>query len=424
MRIENLTSQRLAAKTRVAAKIIWEDCDRPPFEMYFETTGPAASDLESNPQAYLVAGFVPAMHFGEKRIHIAADICPEMLNGLETNMRWLQHWSDHQLRPLRIECTRSRADLSTRAVRRAGSFLSGGIDSLATLRTNRLDFPLDHSASIRDCIMVYGFDIGGGAQIDHEEAFFDRSVTALREIAQDAQVDLIPFKTNVRLLHNDVSFWMSYFCGAALAAVAHALSHRLSRVYIGSSFNIPALPVSSSHPLLDSNYGSHALQIIHQGLDLTRLEKVRRVADWDVALRNLRVCTLNPDTGLNCGICEKCVRTMLELLAVGKLNAAESFPTQHIDPDLLETIKIRDDYVAVWYEELLAPLAASGHHAIAERIQGKLAAYEKLRAWEQEEDWKGAVKRLDRKYLRGTLSRSWVNLHPHIVRVARKGERP
>lgn len=413
MKIENLSSAQNGKMSRASATVSWEECDRLPFELYFETRGSAA-DLDCSPHAFLVACLVPAMHFGEKRIHISEAVCPELLNGLETNMRWLQHWSNGQMQALRIECARDRTPAQNRTAKPAGSFLSGGVDSLATLRCNKLNFPHDHPAAIQECVMVQGFDIGGIRETGAETAYFDRSVAALEAITQNAGVTLTPVTTNVRLLHDDVQFWMHYFHGAALAAVAHSLENRLARVYVGSSFNIPIPNQWGSHPLLDANYGSYALQIRHDGLNLTRLEKVRIVSDWDAALRNLRVCTMNPETGLNCGVCEKCVRTMLELLAVGKLDAAESFPVRHIDPDGLDILSIHADYQVAWYRELLAPLAESGHQRIVDVLKAKLADYEKHRKWEREEDWKGAVKRFDRRYLHSSLFSSWKILRPHL----------
>jgi hypothetical protein len=124
---------------------------------------------------------------------------------------------------------------------------------------------------------------------------------------------------------------------------------------------------------------------------------------------------MNPETGLNCGVCEKCIRTMLELLAIDKLAGAESFPVQHIDIDLLDTIKLRTDYQVTMYEELMVPLAAAGYDKIVERLQAKLDAYEKRLAWEEERDWKGAVKRFDRKWLNSSLYKVYAAVRPRVV---------
>lgn len=414
MRIQNLTQLLSGTTARVSANIVWEESDREPFVLFFETQGPVAENLGNNPHAFLVASLVPAMYFGERRLHIEGRICSELLVGLETNMRWLEHWSGGQLHSLHIDCARGRDFVHNDSEKFAGSFLSGGVDSLATLRTNRLNFSRNHPASIRDCVMVQGFDIGGMTKIGAENAFFDRSVAALEAIVQSAGVTLMPISTNLRLLHDDVHFWMHYFHGAALAAVAHLLDNRLARIYVGSSFNVPIPAQWGSHPLLDANYGSYALQIRHDGLNLTRLEKVRVVADWDVALQNLRVCTMNPATGLNCGVCEKCIRTMLELLAVGKLEQASSFSVRHVDPSRLEVLKINADYQVTWYRELLDPLASAGQDQITKIIRAKLTEYDKRQTWEQEKDWKGAVKRFDRSFLGSKLYRSWKSLRPRL----------
>ncbi len=408
MRIENLrrVEREEGRSARVMADVIWEACERSPFELYFETEGITSPDLESDPHAYLVACLLPAMYFGEPRIRIEAEICPELLGGLETNMRWFQYWTDGALQPLEIEVSRSRASFSAPSGRHAGSFLSGGVDSLAALYVNHENFPWDHPAVIRDCVMVHGFDIGGTARAGEENAYYTRSVRALGKIAEDADVTLIPLRTNVRLLYDDVHFWMRYFHGAAMASVAHVLHRRVNRIYIGSNYMTTPVPWGS-HPILNANYGSYALQVRGDGLNLSRLEKVRVVAAQDVALRNLRVCTWNPETGLNCGVCEKCLRTMLELLAVGRLEDAESFPVRHVDPSLLDILNIKRDSMAAMYRELLPPLNAAGYHSIVARLEAILADFEKHRAWEREEDWKGAVKRFDRKWLGEILYRSY-----------------
>lgn len=40
---------------------------------------------------------------------------------------------------------------------RVASFMSAGVDALATLRCNRLDYPLNHPASVRATASSWGF---------------------------------------------------------------------------------------------------------------------------------------------------------------------------------------------------------------------------------------------------------------------------
>jgi hypothetical protein len=409
MRIENLREERSASNARVAATVIWEDCDQPTREVYFETDAAFAQDLSCNPHAFLVGSIIPAMRHGEARIAIDETICPELRNGLLTAMGWLCTWYGAPRKPVRIEAREGVRAPLPRADAHAGSFLSGGLDSLAMLRMNRLDFPLDHPHSIKDCLVVEGFDIGGVEGADLESDRFEHVINSLIRVAEDADVVLIPVSTNVRHLDDDVGFWMYEFHGAALASVAHSLSKRLRRVSIGSSYDLPSQEPWGSHPLLDPAFGSAELRIAHSGSRFTRLEKARVLAGWDVALEIIRTCTENPRQALNCGRCEKCVRTMLELLAAGCLDRASAFPSDDVSRELLEHVlqieQLRN--FVTEYSELIEPLTEQGRSDLVEVIQERLGQLDKYLAWEREQDWKGGIKRFDRRYLRSALFSSY-----------------
>jgi len=415
MRIEDLRSETRQNHARVAATVIWEDCDRPTQDVYFETEDAFSDDLWCNPHAFVVACLVPAMRFGEHRIAIREPVGPELRNGLKTAMAWLCHWYGLPRRPLRIEADPGIGRTLPPRRRRVGSFLSGGIDSLALLRANRLSFPLDHPRSIRDCLLVHGFDIGVCQARDPDLQVFERARSSLVPVADDAAVSLIPVFTNVRHLCDDVAFWMYEFHGAALASVAHAFDGRLSHVAIASSDPIPHLVPWGSHPLLDPNYSSAELDVRHEGIRLTRLEKVAMVAEWGVALQNVRVCTAGPAVGLNCGLCEKCVRTMTELVAIGRLADTHAFPTSDVSAELLHTVQVTASVLAE-YRELIAPLKTLRRDDLAAVIEAKCNELERHIAWEEERDWKGAVKRFDRKWLGGNLFRVYAAMRARIRR--------
>jgi hypothetical protein len=415
MRIENLRVESSPNRVKVATTVIWEDCDRPTREIYFETDAAFAQDLSCNPHAFLVGCIVPALHHGEARIAIDETICPELRNGLLTTMGWLCQWASSPYKPLRIEAKPGNPPPSPPRSEHAGSFLSGGVDSLATLRRNRLDFPPEHRRSIRDCLLVHGFDIGGKEASGSEVEVFDRALAALSAIIEDANVTLIPVSTNIRHLDDSDHFWIFEFHGAALASVAHAFSNRLTWVSIASTYDIPNLSRWGSHPLLDPNYGSAELQIRHDNLWMSRLEKVRLVADWDVALRNLRVCTYNPPGMPNCGRCEKCLRTMLELLAVGKLAHASTFSQKDVTEEMLQEVCITNAYENSCYRELIGALRAQGRQDLATCIEVKTAQFDKFHYWEEERDWKGAVKRFDRRFLGSSLFNSYRTMRRFFV---------
>jgi hypothetical protein len=390
-------------RARIAATVVWEDCDRPNQHIYFETTSEFADDLFCNPDAFALACFAPAVCNGEKRLYINTRISPNLREGLLNAMEWFYKWYD--IEPLHLE---SQNGLPHRepSKGRTGAFLSGGVDSLAMLRGNQMAFPKAHSAAIQDGILVYGFDIGGydeGEEIEN----YERAYNALQPIAQEAQLSLIPIFTNIRHLDTKTYPWRKQYHGAALAAVAHALSRRFARVSIASSVDIRNVGTHGSHPLLLLNYSTTGLQLRHEQARYSRFDKAQLLADWPTALRHLRVCTLNPEHGLNCGTCEKCLRTMLELLAVGKLHETDAFGAHDITSDMVQDIHLYARTSLVFYGELIPHLEAQGRDDLVEVLEKKLADLEKQLMWENEEDWKGAVKRFDRRYLGGNLFRAY-----------------
>ena len=416
MRIQNIRSSQNDCGQRITATVIWEDNDRPQRDIYFEVDKTYADYLAPNPHAFLVACLVPAMRYCEKRIAIDEPICPELRTGLRINMGWLRQWSGPCRELVEIEAKPEARMPVAHTVERTGSFLSGGVDSLALLRENRLKFPLEHPRSIKDCLIVSGFDMGGVEATGCEAGAFEQAVRTLAPIAEDAQVTVIPIFTNVRHLDDDVIFWMNEFAGAALASVAHAIATRLSLVYIASAFDIPHVTANVSvHPLLDSNYSSADLQIRHDGVQHSRLDKVRLLADWDVALQALRVCTLNPPGMLNCGKCEKCIRTMLELLAVGKLQETRAFPVNYVSEELLGAMDFQFAFEEAYYLELIDPLISRGRSDLVRVIEKKSKEFRKRQAWQEERDWKGVVKRFDRKCLGGGIYKSYKNIRTRAI---------
>ena len=76
-----------------------------------------------------------------------------------------------------------------------------------------------------------------------------------------------------------------------------------------------------------STFSTKSLQIFSEGATLTRLEKTKKVAEFEPSYKYLNVCTKTAD---NCNECEKCTRTLLALDAIGKLEPYKSvFNIEH-----------------------------------------------------------------------------------------------
>lgn len=400
MKIENLRREHRQNRVRIAATVIWENCDRPPQELYFETPAEFAEDFACNPNAFLLATALPAMRYGEQRIAIAAPICPRIKEGLTTVMHCLVNWYGGDRRVIPIEAPLQHQPLFVANRPRAAGFFSGGIDALSMVRTNHLNFPVNHPDSIQDGILVYGILNGE----DHDDPSFQHVIDGVMKIAKDTGIQLLTVSSNayahIRDLDRDFQFWKREFHGAFLAAVAHAFAPRYTCVSIASSSEFECLEPWGSHPMIDHYYSSPGLRIHHANADLSRFQKTRVVAGWEAALQNLRVCNEKSSYqqgNHNCGQCEKCIRTMTALLALGKLDQTTTFPSRDVSRQLLvNNVRVHDTSTKLDYLSLV-PLLEHQHRT--DLVEGIHQVIRKS----EERDLAGYLKRCDRALSGGRL---------------------
>lgn len=379
MKIENLRTEKRDKRMAVLATVTWEDSDRPPQTLFFETDAAYADSLTCNPNAFLIACAVPALHFRERRILLEEAVCPELVDGLTTAMHWLRHWYyEPERRMVVIEARKQGNVSSSPNPKRAGTFFSGGVDSFATLELNRRNFQDSHPWSIKDGLISFGLEL------DRPEAF-DHVLDVLKQAAPAAGVELIPVNTNAYLEYREedrkvgFDFWVYKFQGAVLAAIAHAFAKRLGVMSIAATYDLSYLSVWGSHPLLDPNYSSVDLRIRHDGLVLSRLQKVELIKDWDLALEHLRVCNQGAryEAGnLNCGRCEKCIRTALEMLAVDRLDRCAALPYNDVTEDMVrQSANIHSDYNESNYIELIPALNRRGRKDLVRAVEYQIDKY-------------------------------------------------
>jgi hypothetical protein len=426
MRIEDFGSAHVNGKARVAAAVTWEDCDLAGRRVYFDTDPQFADDLHCDPNAFLLAAAIPAIHHGERRVWVEGKLCPQLRNGLITAILQLRTWyGEANHRAVTIEAKEGFEPAPLSQAGRTALFMSGGVDSLDSLCRNRIDFPLDHIGSIRDCLFVHGLDVGAMEDLDANEGHYRTALESLREFGKSAHFTLIPVSTNVQYLGGDYSVFVHESHGAVMASIAHVFSPRIATAIIASSDFLFDLVPWGSHPLLDPNYSSAGLSIRHDGVGRTRPEKVAEIADWGGAIHHLRSCfdPLRPADSLNCGRCEKCMRTMMELLACGKLDACRTFPLDDVSAELLQrslhasllergATAITSLYSgnACYWRELIEPLREIGRHDLVDVIQGKLKKYERYRARSEGRGWRAALKRFDHVWFHGTVRKLYRGL--------------
>jgi hypothetical protein len=402
MIIKNLRKEIPNGRPTILADVLYEDCDMPGTTVYYQTSPEFEKALTLNPNAFITACALPAMRSGEKRIRMDEEVCPLLIEGLTVAITCLIGWyGDKRILPefeVKIEQKSSK-----KRTFRAGSFLSGGIDSLATLRKNRLLYPLTHPASIKDSIFIYGSaDIGVNS--DKEMHIYERGLKNLQEIANESNLTIIPLYTNVRhVSQHPLDFYVLEYHSCMLASVAHALGQRLDIVTINSAYDVAHLKPFGTHALLDVNYSTYDLRIFHGSAAFSRLERVRTVGNWDFGLQRIRSCLRNDEKLLNCGICWKCLLTQTELLAVGKLAQTRAFPNNDLSPDLFMKHNIKFELERESYMDLLPELDRIGRSDLSSAISNAIERFDKKKFRYR---FKESIKYFDDKYFGSNIKKT------------------
>ncbi|BAY61775.1 hypothetical protein NIES22_18420 [Calothrix brevissima NIES-22] len=414
MKIIDLKREQKGNLFRVSATVVWEDRDRAPQEVYIATTKEFAQDLSCNPYSFLIPCTIVAFYYGEKRVFIDAEICPQLLENLQTAMAMLKVWykrSDRSIIPIEAKI---KPTVPTPTIpKQAGIFFTGGIDTLATLRLNRINYPLEHPRSIKDGLFIYGFS---NTTLEN----YEKAYKSFDEIKKDAGITLIPVYTNLYAFVKDldveqfcIEFWKDYYTSAALSAVAHAFSSRLASIAVSSSDEIAYLQPWGTHPLLDPLYSSYDFTIRHEYITLSRFTKTKLVAEWDLALQKLRVCDQLslPPGYLNCGECPKCVATMTQLAALGMLEKATTFPANDISGEtILKKANIQHFDEEAYYLDLLELLEQQNRTELVISIQLLSRRFR----------YKQFVKDIDQKIFRGAMYNSYLKfIRPRILKDSR-----
>ncbi len=239
-------------------------------------------------------------------------------------------------------------------------FFTGGVDSFCTLRRNL--------GEVKALVNVHGFDI---KLADKER--FEKAQSMLHKVAIDLGIEVIFVATDLRSnrLFNRISWEITHV--SALAAIAHTLQESFGRILIAST---DVSPPWGSNPDLDPLFGSSSLEIVNDGSSLTRLDKVRLIADWPLVHRHLKVCWENRSSQLNCGICEKCVRTQAQFAAAESLHLLSCFPEGRLS-DRIEGLRGLSTHHTNWWREIRDAVDQIELRQAIDRLLNRSATVEK-----------------------------------------------
>lgn len=306
MKINNIAIKKTKKKIMLSADIMFNG--KKSEHVYFSTDIKYADFVKVDANPFLAAFLIPCMKRSEQII-IDDSVSKQLLKNTHSIMNLFAKWNIG-MKKIKIHSTTVLPDTSSK--NGTASFFSGGVDSFYTF--------LKHRRAIKYFVLIYGFDIELG-----NELLWKKTLKNVESVALKNNILVIPVKTNIKRVIEKYLIW-NWGHGGALSSVGLFLRNGLKQIYISASVRHDQLFPWGSHPELDRLWGTETLEIVHDGTEFSRTEKVARIVRSHDALSYLHVCNQNRKGFYNCGKCHKCLQTMIELVCVDALKKVKTFP--------------------------------------------------------------------------------------------------
>lgn len=201
---------------------------------------------------------------------------------------------------------------------KSAMLFSGGVDAFATY--------FRHFDENPELVTIQGADID---LADHKQWQDVQSFNANEPILADNPKHYIRsnfqkfYTYHVDLLLPNLGWWGNIQHGLALICSLAPLSYvrNLGKIYIASTRSVHMeFNPWGSMPEIDERISWAAIQVVHDGFELKRQDKVDAIVQSVNRLHaktTVRVCYSDLKDELNCSVCEKCIRTIFGIMLAG-----------------------------------------------------------------------------------------------------------
>ncbi|RKQ33486.1 hypothetical protein [Oceanobacillus halophilus] len=258
--------------------------------------------------------------------------------------------------PIKIHCDNLVADPLTNAGG-VGTGLSCGVDTFTTICSHLAgECPNDYKISHFTFYNVGSNGTLGGA---NARSLFKKRVNLVKPCADELGIDLITVDSNIsEILH--MGFYETHSYRNISATLA--LQKLFHVYYYSSAYSLKYFELKPGSPghydvFNMSMLSTENLSFFSTNPYETRVEKTRVVSQYKPAEKYLNVCIVD---GVNCGGCEKCVRTLFTIEVLGKLKEFSSIFNldnyyKRRDKYIAKILAYRDsdDYMQEIYEEMV-----------------------------------------------------------------------
>lgn len=317
-------------------------CDNEVFEMFWKYTGEIVPKKESMNGNFAVAAILPYAMHKNYNVHLEGCVSQEFIASLQECQDLWTLWRPELYHKVTITCDGFDAPQISLGNKAVMAF-SGGVDACYSLHAHQRKLLGERNRNIELGLLIIGFDI-------------DRDNLDWIKIAEEANRKILASygakQTVVETNWKDycVDWEMSFGFGVTTTLHHFNKSHQFGVWSADEDYLFEVRPWgnhSSQNPLLSDR----SFPIVATGAGLDRSSKVKVISENPEVLSNIRVCWAFPVGLLNCGRCEKCVRTYLNFKIAGVDVVDVISPV--LKPSDISRIKIKHYPAKMFYIEIL-----------------------------------------------------------------------
>lgn len=225
-------------------------------------------------------------------------------------------WGSPRLHNIKITCPIDSSELPNAGA--VGTGITCGVDSLYSVCTNKSDEYPKHKIT-----HLTFFNVGSHGEGERAKKIFKERLKIAQDFCKDNGYPLVVVDSNLHdVIHQNHFLTASYSAGFAIFALQKMwkLYHLASA---GNDYGVYHLKGNDSKCSEDyeifllPQLSTDQLRIESSGAGVTRQNKLREIVKYRPSYKSLNVCTSD---GPNCSRCEKCIRTMIGLDALGELD--------------------------------------------------------------------------------------------------------
>ena len=257
-------------------------------------------------------------------VHINGNISPRLYHNMQYYlMNIFDRFSAHTSP---IKFTVNGFDTVEQTGNLIGTGISCGVDSLATIYDNYIN-EMDPNFRINSLFFVNCGTHGDYEDEASHKKYWDR-VALNKTGAEDLGLPMYLINSNYHAFTHKIGEQKIGYL--AIYSCALSLQKYIKRYYTSSNlcydeiaefnrlsrdFDIAEYCESFMPHLISTE----CFELVIDGCQYTRAEKIERISDWEFAQKHLNVCVPAADKGHNCSCCNKCMWTLIPLEAMGKL---------------------------------------------------------------------------------------------------------